>query len=179
MNKWIYRFGLYGIGLIIGSYMSFYYADSRSETVRLKNGDAVPSINLQDQNGNAFHLDSLKGDYVLIDFWSSYDPVSRANNIQVSELHKQFKDAYLKDSSMIKFVSFGVEENDENWKKIIVEDKKDWINVSDFKSWDSPVLKEYGVTDVPTIFLVNPEGKIISKTLNFDALAFAINQEME
>ena len=57
------------------------------------------------------------------------------------------------------FEVFGVsiDQNTDHWKKAIQEDQTPWIHVCDR---DGKVAKEFGVTVIPHLFLLNPEGKI-------------------
>ncbi|MDR0815037.1 MAG: hypothetical protein LBN37_04715, partial [Bacteroidales bacterium] len=54
--------------------------------------------------------------------------------------------------------------------KAIKEDKLTWTNVCDFKYYDSDVVREYNVENLPANFLIDAEGTIIAKELRGDAL---------
>ena len=49
-------------------------------------------------------------------------------------------------------------------------DKAEWIHISDLKGWNSELATTYGVSALPTSFLINPEGRIIAKNLRGAAL---------
>jgi peroxiredoxin len=56
------------------------------------------------------------------------------------------------------------------WERAIKEDALPWTNVCDFMSWESDVVKLYGVETIPANFLIDREGSIITKNLKGDAL---------
>ena len=119
MNKWLYRFGVYGIGLMIGSVISYYYVDVRSTTVRLKNGDEAPAILGKKLDGSSFELKDYRGDIVLLEFWASESASSRANSIQMKALNDEYKDVVFKDSTSFKLVSVAIESDRKAWEKVV------------------------------------------------------------
>ena len=53
-------------------------------------GKPSPDFTLNDTTGNPVSLSSLKGKYVLIDFWASWCPPCRAENPSVVKLYNDF-----------------------------------------------------------------------------------------
>ncbi len=53
--------------------------------------------------------------------------------------------------------------NEVSWKKAIVNDELDWrFHIGQFDRFDSPIAKAYGVREIPTKYLIDPEGRIIN-----------------
>jgi hypothetical protein len=52
----------------------------------------------------------------------------------------------------------------------INQDKLPWKNVSDLNGFKNSVAKTYAITELPTNYLLEPEGKIIGKNLKGDSL---------
>lgn len=119
----------------------------RKQAVGQKFGD----IRLTDRSGNLRSLDELKGKWVLVDFWASWCGPCRREGKHVLELYRKYRPQG--------FEVFGVsiDQNTDHWKKAIQEDQTPWIHVCDR---DGKVAKEFGVTVIPHLFLLNPEGKI-------------------
>jgi thioredoxin-related protein len=61
-------------------------------------------------------------------------------------------------------VGVSVDNSRQQWLDAI-ESKgaKNWPNVSQLMSWDSPVAKDYRITQTPTLFLLNKKGEIVLK----------------
>ncbi|TCC99623.1 TlpA disulfide reductase family protein [Pedobacter hiemivivus] len=104
-------------------------------------------------------LSSLKGKYVLIDFWASWCGPCRQENPNVLKVYQKFKD------KNFEIIAVSLDNKKEAWLKAIAADGLPWIHVSDLKGWKNAVAADYDVKAVPQNFLVGPDGKILAKNL--------------
>lgn len=124
-------------------------------------GKAAPDFALPDVNGNEIKLSSLKGKYVLVDFWASWCVPCRRENPNVVKAYQQFKDK----NFTVLGVSLDRPGEKDAWLNAIKEDKLAWTHVSDLKFWESSVVPLYHIEGIPFNILVDPEGKIIAQGL--------------
>ncbi len=127
-------------------------------------GAVAPDIVLPNPDGKEIALSSLRGKYVLIDFWASWCKPCRMENPNVVKLYKK----YSKDKFEILGVS--LDRKKENWLKAIKDDKLMWPQVSDLKYWNSAAAKLYNITSIPHTVLVGPDGKIVATKLRGPSL---------
>lgn len=127
-------------------------------------GQVAPEIALPNPEGQVVKLSSLRGNYVLLDFWAKWCGPCRRENPNVVKAFNKYKDKG--------FTVFGVslDRSKEDWLQAIQEDKLTWTHVSDLKYWQSEAAKTYNITGIPFSLLLDKEGKIIAKNLRGPAL---------
>ena len=109
----------------------------------------------------AVSLSSLRGKYVLVDFWASWCGPCRKENPNIVAAFEKYKDK----GFHILGVSLDRPGQKDRWMKAIHDDKLAWTQVSDLKFWDNDVAKLYGIQSIPQSYLLDPQGKIIAKNL--------------
>jgi peroxiredoxin len=130
-------------------------------------------IKLPDTTGKMFSLSSLKGKYVLVDFWASWCGPCRDENPNVVAAYQEFKDK--------NFTILGVSLDKEKsaWIQAIKDDGLTWHHVSDLKYWNSEVVPLYGIEGIPYNVLVDPAGKIVATSLRGNELQAKLAQVLK
>ena len=146
------------------------YTRQVEDMKHLPPGSMAPDIRLPSPEGKEIALSSLKGKVVVIDFWASWCGPCRREMPEMVSLYNSFKNRGLE--------IFGVslDENADAWKTAIAHDKISWIQVSDLKKWDSKVVEQYGIEEIPQTILLDREGKIIAKGLSSHELQIRIGE---
>lgn len=131
---------------------------------KLMVGGEAPEINIPQLDNTNLSLKSLRGKYVLIDFWASWCGPCRKENPYNVEMYKRFKDKG--------FEIYGVslDQDANRWKAAIEKDGLTWKHVSDLKGWSSSAGQTYNIRSIPSTVLLDPSGKIIAKGLRGEEL---------
>tara|TARA_B100000902_G_scaffold7939_1_gene10076 strand:- start:144 stop:677 length:534 start_codon:yes stop_codon:yes gene_type:complete len=139
-------------------------------------GNIAPELNFTDPYGKNIKLSSLRGNIVLIDFWASWCPPCRRENPNIVAAYKKYSKSKFKNAKGFKIYSVSLDKNKDAWINAIEQDKLDWKeHVSDLKYWSSEGAKIYNVTGIPTNFLIDENGVIISKKLK----GISLHQELD
>ncbi len=109
-----------------------------------------------------FSLHSLTGtDYYIVLFFSSNCPHCQM------EIPKFY--TFIRGIENIKVVAVGLEDEKESWEAMTNE-YTEFINIMDLDKWSSQKVKDYGITAIPTYFVLDSEKKILAKPEDFDEL---------
>ena len=139
--------------------------------LKLSLGALAPDFIQPDTAGKDVQLSSMRGKYVLVDFWASWCAPCRMENPNVLKAYHKFKDRNFT------VLAVSIDTDRKAWVKAIKEDKMPWTQVSDLKAGNE-AGKLYAVSAVPTNYLLDPEGKIIAVNLRGDALEQALDQNL-
>ncbi|MFP4090537.1 MAG: redoxin domain-containing protein [Cyclobacteriaceae bacterium] len=126
---------------------------------KLAVGNTAPEIALPNPAGDTVMLSSLRGNYVMIDFWAAWCKPCRMENPNVVRMYNKYKDQG--------FEIYGVslDRTREDWLEAIKDDNLTWTHVSDLSYFDSEAARLYNINAIPATVLLDKEGKIIAKNL--------------
>ena len=118
-------------------------------------GSLAPDFTLNDINGKPLALSSLRGKWVIIDFWGSWCKWCIKGIPDMKEYYTKYGD---------KLEILGVDCNDtvEKWKNAVKQYELPWLHVywdKDDENGDNP-LELYSVRGFPTKVVIDPQGNV-------------------
>lgn len=130
-----------------------------------KEKNIAPEIAMPNPQGKEMKLSSLRGKYVLIDFWASWCGPCRVENPNVVRLYNKYK------GDKFEIFSVSLDKDGEKWKKAIEADGLIWdYHVSELTGWETDVVQKYQFSGIPHTVLIDPEGKVIAEKLRGPSL---------
>lgn len=136
---------------------------ARKEAAKnVADGCVAPDFTLKDINGNDLSLSSLRGKYLILDFWGSWCGWCIKGFPEMKEYYKKYAG---------KFEILGVDCNDteDKWKAAVEKNELPWKHVYNPRS--SNIATTYAIEGYPTKIVIDPEGKI-AKTIVGEDPAF-------
>lgn len=133
--------------------------------------EKAPEIALPNPDGKVMKLSSLKGKYVLLDFWASWCPPCRRENPNIVAAYQKY------NKKGFEIFSVSLDKDVNAWKSAIQKDNLMWkYHVSDLKEWESSVIPLYGIESIPHSLLLDPNGNVIATNLRGDKLEQKLNE---
>ena len=114
---------------------------------------------IPDREGEEVSLSSLKGEVILVTFWSSGNESSVQSLLQLQSIYNRYHD------NGFEIYAISLDNNKISWMNAIDFNEFKWINVSELSYPDSRANVIYNVTALPSTFLINREGDIVAKNL--------------
>lgn len=132
-------------------------ANTSTLSAQLKIGDKMPNIVLRNQNNEEVNVNQFKGKFTLIDFWASWCAPCRLGNKKLVKLHNEVSP----DKMEIIGISIDIDAN--KWLKAIEKDKIKFTQLIDPNGFEANAALVFGVEELPSKYLFNPEGVLIAK----------------
>ena len=134
--------------------------DAKYATSLLKPGVEAPEIALKTIDGKTFSLRSLRGKYVVVDFWASWCPDCRKDAPNIIALYDKLHE------KGVEFVGVSFDRNVESWKSGVEKLAIPYTQVSDLKNMrESAVAQAYGIQWIPSVYVIDPQGKVALATV--------------
>lgn len=125
----------------------------------------APDFTTRDLNGKEIHLRDFRGKYVLLDFWASWCKPCRKRAAELKAIYDQLQ------ARGIVVCGISMDEKKAQWVNATREDGIIWTNTGELKPFkDNTIAADYKVTQLPTMFLVSPEGIILMQDPEIDDL---------
>jgi len=125
-------------------------------------GELAPVFSATLANGASYDLAEKSDRYVLLDFWGSWCPPCRKDNPNLVRMHKKYLNKTFDKNKKFEIVNIAIETKEASWQTAIKNDNLNWdTHILQLDRFKSEIPKLYGVREVPSKFLINPDGYIV------------------
>ena len=132
-------------------------------------GIEAPLFTLNNLEGKPLALSSLRGKYVVLDFWGSWC-------VWCIKGFPQMKEYYAKYPGKFEILGIDCNDTQEKWKAAVKKHELPWLHV--YCPDDATVLSDYGITGFPTKIIIGPDGKIVKTIVGEDPSFYTLLDEL-
>jgi thiol-disulfide isomerase/thioredoxin len=150
---------------VLGSCVTMVAQDLDSLYARdlLTVGTVAPD--LTDVEGQTVSLEKYRGQYVVLDFWASWCPDCRKDMPQMKELYTQYS------GNRVLFLGISFDTTREALDNYLEKEAIAWPQVTELKKMkESKMAQVYHIKWIPSIYLLDPNGKVLLATVEIEKL---------
>lgn len=132
-------------------------------------GDKMPEFYAVTIDGTKTGLAALCKDkkYVILDFWASWCGPCRREIPNLKEIYSDFAD------KGFDIISVSIDKEEKPWINAVENEGLKWVNIRDI---DHSIADKYKVSAVPTMYIVDSEGRLVAENLRGEELAAKIKE---
>ena len=106
-----------------------------------------------------------KGTWTVLDFWATWCPDCRREIPTVKEMYQKY-------GTRVKFIGISMDTDKQKLDNYTQANGVEWEQYSEFKKWkETQISKDYKISWLPTMYLINPEGKVVYTTVLAERMA--------
>lgn len=136
-------------------------ADAKEKEAQKKQAEGIdaPVFTLNDLEGKPLSLTSLRGKYVILDFWGSWC-------VWCIKGFPKMKEYYAKYSGKFEILGVDCNDTEAKWREAVKKHELPWLHV--YCPEGATILSDYGITGFPTKIIIGPDGKIVKTIVGED-----------
>jgi len=178
------------IGIMDGSLQDKPYVERITELIeqgeKAEVDKTAPSFSLSNLEGKKISRTEFRDRYLLLTFWASWSDSCKSTNNELKKIYKQYppktqrerdrekerekNDKKFKKSPELAIAGISLDMDKDIWKDVIKKDTLKWEQLNDFSGWNSTVVKQYGINEIPYNVLMDTRGKIIARGIRGEEL---------
>jgi len=118
-------------------------------------GSVFPEFTAKSLDGAEVSLAQFRGKVVLLDFWATWCPPCVFEMPRLKALHEKYRE------KGFVIVGISLDESESALRNFIKQHSIAWVQLFDGKGWETALAEKFGIDSVPTMYLLDAEGKII------------------
>ncbi|MGD1074666.1 MAG: TlpA disulfide reductase family protein [Thermodesulfovibrionales bacterium] len=161
-----------GVCAVMVVFLAVSCAKEKSAGVQEGKGPS-PDFTLRDVQGGKVSLSGLRGRVVLLEFWATWCPPCRESIPELNEIFKKYKDRGL--------AVLGISmDSDGDASATVSSFMKEQPMLYPVVIDDGKVSTQYGVTSIPSLFLIDKNGNVVKRFSGFmPGLAESLSNDIE
>ncbi len=126
-----------------------------------------------DPSGRKINTTAYRGKLLLVVFWAGWSGEFVDDIPVLLGLHNQYR------SKGFEIVGVSLDTQAAGVAPFIKQNKIPWANIFQPGVFDSPLAQQYGILTAPTMFLIGPDGKVLSSGISISELKDALRKRLD
>jgi len=120
-------------------------------------GKPVPDFSATALDGKPISLEDYRGKIVLLDFRATWSSACLEDTPNVKKVYDTYKD------KGFDIIGISLDNDEKMLREHLKKHEIPWRQVYSGKRWDSPIPQQYGIRNVPSGWLIDRDGTLISQ----------------
>jgi thiol-disulfide isomerase/thioredoxin len=129
---------------------------------------APPDFEGMRLDGSKVKLSQLKGKVVLVDFWATWCGPCMMEMPNVKNVYKKL------GGDDFEIMGVSLDQDQDKMRGYLQSQGITWPQYFDGRGWGNQVAHAYGVSSIPTAYLVNKKGKVVQAGMRGQALEYSV-----
>ena len=118
--------------------------------------------------------EKFKEQYLIINFWTSWSDSSRVVSSQLRKLNKKYA-----KNKKVGLLGVSLDTDRATWLDVVKQDTLNWEQATDLNGFNSSVVKNLAINNLPTIILVSPTGRQLARNVSVDSIATLLEAQLK
>ncbi len=142
----------------------------KTEPVQALLGKPVPDFSATDLDGKPISLEQYRGKVVLLDFRATWSSRYLEDTPNVKKVYDAYKD------KGFDIIGISLDNDEKMLREHLKQHKIPWRQVYSGKRWDSPIAQQYGIRNIPSGWLIDRDGTLISQQASGHLLEHLVSE---
>ena len=117
------------------------------------------ALKATDLRGQSIDLSQYRGKTVLVTFWATWAGPAKKDLPELAKLHEKFK------SKKFEILAVNFDNEKADLDAFLQASPLPWPQIFEPGGMESRLATEFGIISLPTMFLVDPDGKVVNRSL--------------
>ena len=142
----------------------------KAEPLQALIGKPVPDFSATDLDGKPISLEQYRGKVVLLDFRATWSSPCLEDTPNVKKVYDAYKD------KGFDIIGLSLDNDEKMLRDHLKKHQIPWRQVYSGKRWDSPIPQQYGIRNIPSGWLIDRDGTLISQQANGPLLELLVSE---